>query len=104
MLYIDMVINVTVKVVSSGSVKVSWNGLNFPEITGYVVYYTQTQGGKNESVNVNGAANNSIVIDGLVSNMEYQFQVAVVAELDGMTTISERSPLNKILVVYTTQG
>ena len=39
---IAMVMNVEVEVVSASSVRVSWDSLDIPEITGYIVYYSQT--------------------------------------------------------------
>ena len=37
---------------------------------------------------------NSVVIDGLMNDVEYQFQVAAIAELDGDVVTGERSILN----------
>ena len=90
---IAMVINVEVEVVSAGLVRVSWNALDIPEITGYIVYYSQT--GNTQSVNVTSSAN-SVLIDGLINNVEYQFQVAAIAELNGDVAIGERSLGNTV--------
>ena len=83
--------NVEVEVISAGSVKVSWDCLDIPEITGYIVYYNQT--GNTQSVNVTSSTN-SVLIDGLMNNVEYQFQVAAIAELDGDVVIGVRSQPN----------
>ena len=87
--------NVVVEVVSAGSVRVSWDCLIIPEITGYIVYYSQT--GNTQSMNVT-TSTNSVLIDGLMNNVEYQFQVAAIAELDGDVLVGERSVLNSVSV------
>ena len=84
---VAMVMNIVV-VISADSVGVSWDSLDIPEITGYIVCYSQT--GTTQSVNVN-TSTNSVVIGGLMNNVEYQFQVAAIAELDGEVIIGERS-------------
>ena len=94
-----MVMNVEVEVISAGSVRVSWDSLDIPEITCYIVYYSQT--GNTQSVNVT-TSTNSVVIDGLMSNVEYQFQVAAIAELDGERFIGERSILNSMSIATLT--
>ena len=83
-----MVMNVEVETASSGSVRVSWDSLNIPEITGYIVYYNQK--GSTDFINVT-VPTNSAVIDGLMNNVEYQFQVAAIADHDGAVIIGERS-------------
>ena len=77
--------NVVVEVVSDTSVRVSWNIVDIPEITGYTIYYSQTGNRKRqseESITV-PSSDNSVVIEGLLNNVEYQFQVVAIAELDG---------------------
>ena len=94
-----MVVNVEVEVVTEMLVRVSWDLLDNPEITGYIVYYSQI--GNTQSVNVT-TSTNSVVIHGLMNNEEYQFQVAAIAELDGDVIIGERSILNNMSVVALT--
>ena len=95
-----MVVNVKVELVTDMSVRVSWDLLDIPKITGYIVYYSQT--GNTRSVNVTSSTN-SVAISGLVNNVEYQFQVAAIAELNGDRAIGERSILNNVsIVVHTT--
>ena len=85
-----MVMNVEVETASSGSVRVSWDSLDIPEITGYIVYYNQK--GITDFMNVTVPTNSrSVVIGGLMSNVEYQFQVAAVADYDGAVIIGEKS-------------
>ena len=76
--------NLVVEVVSDTSVRVSWDSVDIPEITGYTVYYSQTGNRKRqseESITV-PSSDNSVVIEGLLNNVEYQFQVVAIAELD----------------------
>ena len=95
-----MVVNVEVVEVTSGSVRVSWDHLkNSPMITGYIVYYNRTGFMANEEV-VNST--NFVVIDGLINDVEYQFQVAAIAELDGDAIIGERSIVNNMTIIVLT--
>ena len=67
----------------------SWELLDIPEITGYIVYYSQTNNGEDIIVNVSSSTSVVVVTD-LTSGMEYQFEVVAVAELDGDVVIGER--------------
>ena len=79
------------EVLSATSILVSWDRLDIPEITGYIVYYSQT--GNNEVVARVPGSKNSVTINSLLTNVEYQFQVVAVAELDeeSDTIMGERS-------------
>ena len=78
---IAMVVNVEVEVVTDVSLRMS---LDIFKITGYTVYCSQTGNGANkQSVNIT-TSTNSVVIANLMNNVEYQFQVAATAELDGV--------------------
>ncbi len=92
--------NVEVEMVSADSVRVSWDSSDFPGKTGYMVYYNPTANGTTDiieaSLHVTNSTN-SVVIENLLSNAEYQFQVAAsIAELDGSMTIGHRSALLKL--------
>ena len=99
--------NLVVEVVSDTSVRVSWDSVDIPEITGYTVYYSQTRSRKRqseESITV-PSSDNSVVIEGLLNNVEYQFQVVAIAELDGDVIMGQRSLLcnvEKIVVALPT--
>ena len=82
------------EVVSATSIQVSWDRLDIPEITRYIVYYSQT--GNSEMVTTVSGSENSVTIDNLLTDMEYQFQVVAVAELDGESDaiMGERSNLS----------
>ena len=96
-----MVMNIEVEVVSDTSVRVSWDSLDIPEITGYTVYYSQTEiptVAIEHSVKVSNV--DFVVIDGLMNNAGYQFQVVATAELDGDVVIGQRSMVSGILVEF----
>ena len=96
--------NVELEVVSDTSVRVSWDSVDIPEITGYTVYYSQTGSRKRqseESITV-PSSDNSVVIEGLLNNVEYQFQVVVIAELDGDVIMGQRSLWSGIVVALPT--
>ena len=95
-----MVANVEVEVVTDMSVRVSWDLLDIPEITSYIVYYSRT--GNTQLMNVI-TFTNSVMIDGLMNGVEYQFQVAVIANLAGEVIVGERSMLNSRFIP-TSQG
>ena len=98
---IALVMNVEVEIVSDTSVRVSWDSIDIPEITGFIVYYKQTGNRKRqseESITV-PSSDNSVVIEGLLNNVEYQFQVVAIAELDGDVIIGQRSNNMTIIVV-----
>ena len=87
--------NTMIEIVSSTSVRVSWDRLDIAEIIGYMVYYSQT--GNNEmvtstewSINVSNSTN-FVVVTSLVNSAEYQFEVVAVAELNGEGTVGPRS-------------
>ena len=90
-LHAAIVTNIGVTVTSATSVRVSWDRLDIPEITGYIVYYSQTEMVTTEqSVNV-PSSQNSVLIEDLMTDVEYQFEVVAVAELDGVVVMGERS-------------
>ena len=103
-----LVMNVVVEVVSDTSVKVSWDSVDIPEITGFTVYYSQTGNRKRQgegSITV-PSSDNSVVIEGLLNNVEYQFQVVAIAELDGDVIMGQRSVLilSRVVVALPTTG
>ena len=72
---------IVLDVVSATSIQVSWDRLDIPEITRYIVYYSQT--GNSEMATTVSNTDNSVTIENLQTNEEYQFQVVAVAELEG---------------------
>ena len=77
------------EVVSATSVQVSWDRLDILEITGYIVYYSQT--GNSEMVTTLSGSKNSVTIENLFTDVEYQFQVVALAELNGDVVMGKRS-------------
>ena len=78
-----------IEVLSAISIQVSWDRLDIPEITRYIVYYSQT--GNSEKVTTVSSSKNSVTIENLLTDAEYQFQVVAVAALEGGMVMGERS-------------
>ena len=78
-----------VEVLSATSIQVSWDILDIPEITRYIVYYSQT--GNSEMITTVSGRTYSVTIDNLLTNVEYQFQVVALTEIDGDVVMGERS-------------
>ena len=100
-----MVINNIVMEISATSVRVSWDRLDIPEITGHIVYYSQTVNSifTETSVYV-PSSQNSVVIDNLLTNMEYQFQIVATAEFNRETMRGQRSERIVIVLSPTTSA
>ena len=86
-----MVTGVMVEQLPATSVRVSWDEIPVDGIT-YRVYYSQTGNRKRQSSI--DSTTNSVDIDGLDSNVEYQFQVVAIAVVNGETIVGERSEVN----------
>ena len=80
------------EVVSAISIQVTWDQLEISEITRYIVYYSQT--GNREMITTVPSSENSVIIENLLTDVEYQFQVVAVAELDGDVVMGERSNMS----------
>ena len=94
--------NVHVELLTETSVNVSWNRIIANEITNYTVYYRPSDNMMSESLTV-PSSESFVVIDGLVANVEYQFQVAAIAELGGQIYPGQKSPpVNITLQLSTT--
>ena len=78
---------IVLEVVSATSIRVSWDRLDIPEITRYMVYYSQT--GNSEMATTVPGSEYSVTIDNLLTDVEYQFQVVAVAELNGESNVIE---------------
>ena len=61
------------EVLSGTFIQVIWDRLDIPELTGYIVYYSQT-GNSEMSTTVSGS-DNSVTFENLLTDAEYQFQV-----------------------------
>ena len=92
--------NVMVEMLSNTSVNISWESIDTSELTiSYRVYYYQPE---NMDAFVH-ASSNSIVIDNLISNVEYLFYVVVIAEVDGQTFTGQRS-MTVMIGAVSTEG
>ena len=70
---------------------VSWERLDSSLINFYIVYYSPTErDGEEKSLNVSSLLN-SVIVSGLTTDVQYQFQVVAVAEVDGKLVLGERS-------------
>ena len=90
-------------VLSASSVRVSWDRLDIPEITGYIVYYSQI-GNSDEKSNTELSVNitspdTSVTINNLISDMQYQFEVVALAELNGDVAVGQRSPTSSTILL-----
>ena len=94
-----VVMNVEVEISSATSVRVSWDGLDIPEITGYIVYYSQRQRDITEHI---FSHENSVLIDNLLSDVEYHFEVVAVAELDGDVVTGDSERVTVLIPATTT--
>ena len=82
---------IKLEVISATSVNVSWERLDIPEITGYIVYYSQTGNSESDTIVNVPSSTNFMVVSDLISSTEYQFEVVAVAELDGDAIVGERT-------------
>ena len=91
-----VVTNVRVEQLTDTSVNVSWDAISLPEVTSYRVFYSQVESRKRQvmgelMMEVQGRDQTSVVIEDLVSSVQYRFQVVAEAVLGGMEFTGERS-------------
>ena len=90
-----MVTNVQVEQITENSVRVSWDAISLPEVTRYRVFYSPIESRKRQvmgelMVEVQGREQTSVVIEDLVSSVQYQFQVVAIAVLHGRNGVCWR--------------
>jgi len=97
---------IQVKIVSGSSAEVSWKELDITGISKYVVTYSNLETNTDESKEVQVLApESSVLINGLSTNKEYQFQVHAVAVISDQTVLGSKSiPLNITLKAKTQSG
>ncbi len=93
--------NVEVEVVSDDSIRVSWDSIDLPEIPGYVVHYSLARGDNTTIEHSVKLSNNSVLICCLMTEIEYLFRVAALAE---MQETIESSANFSYLLVYPAEG
>ena len=103
--FLAKVQNIFVEVLTLTSVRVSWERLDFSEITQYLVYYTQTENRKRqvESLVKVPATSGSVVISNLTSGRSYLFEVQAEVVLDGIVIVGPRSERNTVNTVLFTE-
>ena len=97
--------NVRVEQLTETSVRVSWDAISLPEVTRYRVFYSQVESTKRQEmgelmVEVQGKEVSSVVIEDLVSSVQYQFQVVAVAVLEEF--VGERSAVGDTATISLT--
>ena len=85
-IFTAIVKNVEVDTLSATAVRVSWDRVVLPEITGYIVYVTGDR--RRNSITVTSSVT-SVDIEGLLDTLKYQFRVAVIAEINGKEFIGD---------------
>ena len=81
--------NIKVKTLSATAVRVSWNSVAIPEITGYIIYYSSVTGSREKQIITVTSSVTSVNIVDLLNNVRYQFQVAIIAEVKGEQFLGE---------------
>ena len=91
--------NVLVDVLTLTSIRVSWDRLDIPEITQYLVYYTQTAKMKRqvESLVQVPATASFVIINNLATDRQYLFAVQAQVFLDGTIVVGARSEQNTLV-------
>ena len=99
---VAMVMKVQVQRSSLTSVRVSWDGVNITEITSYIVYYSVVDGnGRQKTVPQNQT---SVVIDNLMIDEQYHFQVVAIVEERGKLIMGQRSMEITLMPIETTSS
>ncbi len=86
------VFNAEVGVVSDTSIRVSWDPITDPGISGYIILYTSTPDGNNtQQKNITSTETLPVLISGLSPKVAYQLWVQAVVEVDGEVFLGEKS-------------
>ncbi len=81
-----------IEVVNDTSIRVSWDPITDPGISGYIILYTTTSvGNDTQQKNITSTEPLLVLISGLSPGVEYQFQVQAVVEVDGEAFLGEKS-------------
>ncbi len=95
--------NAEVVVVKDTSIRVSWDPITDPGISGYIILYTSTPDGSDiQQKNITSTEPLPVLISGLSPGVEYQFQVQAVVAVDGEVFLGETSAIvNATISMYT---
>ena len=89
-----VVVDFEAMVISDNSVRLSWESPNITDYTvyGYAVFYNPVEDKTEESGSVNIIGNVvSITVEHFINNSDIQYQLAVLAKVDGVVFMGERS-------------
>ena len=95
---------ISAELLPDASVNVSWESFTLSGIVYYTIYYRpiETMGNQiDQSVTV-PSSESSVVIEDLMADVEYLFEVVAIAELEGHLFPGERSLNDTLLVVLPT--
>ncbi len=88
--------NAEVEVVSGTSIRVSWDPITDPGISGYIILYTSLHVGDGNTIQQKSITSTEplpVLISGLSPGVEYQFQVQAVVVADGEVFLGESSAI-----------
>ncbi len=87
---VAMVMNIRVEMVTSTSARVSWDAINIPGISGYIVYYTKAGNSNEQSISVAGSSAATVLIENFDGGAVYQFASVAVQNLNGIEILGPR--------------
>ncbi len=90
---------VEVEVFNTTSVRVLWSPVSLPEATGYIILYgLRCDCNSLQDLSVRGGKTSSTVVTvgGSELQLEYQFQVQAVVEVEGEVFLGERSGISSV--------
>ncbi len=86
-----MVFNILAEVASLSSIRVSWNNTGSSDITDFVIYYRQTcRLSPTEMMTSVPLSQSSVIVDKLIEDCQYIFEVAARVIEDGRELIGDR--------------
>ena len=105
-IYVAVIREVFVNPLSDTSVNVSWESVTVRGIVSYTVFYSPTEATsqQDEQMVTVPSSESSVVIEGLMTNVEYQFQVAAIAQLGEALFPGQRSPPTETVVAQPTSS
>ncbi len=101
MYLIGVVQNILAVVESLSSVRVSWSKTGFTEVTEFIIYYRQTcRLSPTEMMTSVPFSQNSVIIDNLIEDTQYIFEVAARVIEDGWELIGDRGTSKPVELSY----
>ncbi len=87
--FVANVQNVTVKILCSTSIQVSWSIIEIVEVTNFTVYYREVE--TNEEIMVTVPSSVSLVIISLVTDRQYTIEVSAISVVNGISVTEKRT-------------